>query len=118
MQSWLRTHAALVVPLMAIGVLAANRGSGATWSEAAQHAQAFKAGFAAVHALGNIVRPAMFGALARLPGFLLTALLWGMSRSKMLRDLGRLGATEPRMLIDQISAAVPEQASALRAIRP
>lgn len=118
MQSWLRTHAALVVPLMAIGTTVYARGSGISWREAASHALAFATGFRIVRAMGNELRPVSVAKLSRLPSLLVTALLWAMSRSKMLRELGELGAAEPRMLIDMMSAARPELAGPLLAIRP
>ena len=36
----------------------------------------------------------------------------------MLRDLGKLGPAEPRLLIDMIAAAVPAAGPPLLAIRP
>ncbi|WP_437814131.1 ketopantoate reductase family protein [Sorangium sp. So ce1078] len=118
MQSWLRTHAAMVVPLMAIGTIVFARGDGVSWREAAARAAAFEAGLYIVRAVGSRVRPPAIGALARLPRFVLTALLWGLSRTKMLRDLGALGTAEPRMLIDMMRAAAPALAAPLEAIRP
>ncbi len=43
---------------------------------------------------------------------------WAMSRTAMLRDLGKLGPAEPRLLIDMIAAAVPAAGPPLLAIRP
>lgn len=118
MQSWLRTHAAMVAPLMAIGVVAHEQKRGATWRESSRHAAAFTAGFELVRAHGDAIRPTALGTLSRFPGVLLTLLFWFMSRSKLLRDLGALGATEPRMLIDMMKTAKPTHAAALVAIRP
>lgn len=118
MQSWLRTHAAMVTPLMAAGVVAFTQRRGVTWREARSHADAFVAGFAIVRAGGNSVRPAALGAVSRLPRLVIAALLWAMSRTKTLRDLGALGATEPRMLVDMMNAASPTLAGPLVAIRP
>jgi len=123
MQSWLRSHAALVAPLMAIGVLVHTRGAGATWGEAAAHARAFAAGFALVHAQGNPILPKFVGVLASLPAWAMTPLFWILSRGKLLSDLGRLGTAEPRMLVDMMHSAalqlnVPLLAAPLLAIRP
>ncbi|WP_437328310.1 ketopantoate reductase family protein [Sorangium sp. So ce381] len=118
MQSWLRSHAAMVAPLMSIGVLVHARGAGVTWEEAATHARAFAAGFEIVRAHGNAILPAVLGMSARLPRVVVTALLWMMSRTKMSSDLGRLGAAEPRMLIDMMNTASPRLAAPLLAIRP
>jgi len=118
MQSWLRTHAAMVAPLMSIGVTVHARGSGVTWKEAGAHARAFDAGMQMTRALGNALLPSSIASMSKLPVFLMTFMLWAMSRTKMLRDLGALGAAEPRMLIDMMSAAAPDKAEPLRAIRP
>jgi len=118
MQSWLRSHAAMVVPLMSIGVIAHTRGAGVTWNEAATHARAFAVGFEIVRALGNAILPTSVAVFTRLPRVVVTALLWLMSRTKMLSDLGRLGTAEPRMLIDMMNTAAPQLAGPLLAIRP
>lgn len=118
MQSWLRSHAALAAPLMAIGVLAHARGAGVTWAEARRHAHAFAAGFEIVRSGGNAILPRFAAVLAALPRVVVGALLWALSRTKMLRDLGRLGTAEPRMLIDMMAAASPRLAAPLQAIRP
>lgn len=118
MHAWLRSHAAMVVPLMATGVLVVQRGAGITWREAGAHAAAMANGFAMVRALGHRVLPSVVGALSRLPRGVVAALLWALSRTKLLRDLGSLGPAEARMLIDMMSAAAPGETDALRAIRP
>lgn len=118
MQSWLRTHAAMVVPLMAIGVTVYARGSGVTWKEAGAYASAFDAGMKMTRSLGNALLPSMIASMAKLPRFLMTFMLWAMSRTKMLRDLGALGAAEPRMLIDMMNATAPQMAAPLLAIKP
>lgn len=118
MQSWLRSHAAMVYPLMAIGVLSFSRGTGISWREAVLHAEAFFAGMRIVRAMGNDVRPKVLAWAARLPRFIAAQLLWLMSRTKMLRELGELGSAEPRMLGDMMTAAKPELAVPLAAVRP
>jgi 2-dehydropantoate 2-reductase len=118
MQSWLRSHAAMVAPLMSIGTVVFARGAGISWGEAAAHANAIEAGFAIVRAVGSDVRPASVAFLAQLPRSLVTATCWAIRRTKMIRDLGALGTAEPRMLIDMMSAAAPELAERLRAVRP
>lgn len=118
MHGWLRSHAALVAPLMSIGVLVHARGAGVTWAEARRHARAYAAGFAIVRSLGHAILPRSVAVLAACPRAIVTALLWMMSRTKMLRDLGRLGTAEPRMLIDMMGAAAPGLAAPLVAIRP
>jgi len=118
MQSWLRSHAAMVVPLMSLGVIVHGRGAGVTWKEAATHARALVAGFEIVRVHGNALLPAAVSLLAQFPRLLIMTLFWLLSRTKTLSDLGRLGATEPRMLIDMMNRAAPELAAPLLAIRP
>lgn len=118
MQSWLRSHAAMVLPLMSIGVRSFARGAGISWREAGQHADALYAGMRIVRALGNDVRPRVIAQLERLPRFILAGLFWAMSRTQMSRDLGALGTAEPRMLAEMMSAAAPELAAPIAAIRP
>lgn len=118
MHSWLRSHAALVIPLMAIGTVVLQRGAGISWREAGAYAAAMAAGFRIVRELGNAITPSVVLTLSRLPGVIVKAMLWAMSRTKMLRDLGVLGPAEPRMLIDMMTAAAPGKTDALLAIRP
>jgi 2-dehydropantoate 2-reductase len=118
MHSWLRSHVALVVPLMSIGATVVTRGAGITFSEARRFATGMADGFSVVRKLGNPILPASIAMLSRLPVMLVAMLLWLLSRTAMLRDLGRLGPAEPRMLIDMMSAAAPGQTAALQAIRP
>jgi 2-dehydropantoate 2-reductase len=118
MHSWLRTHAAMVAPLMSLGVRALNEGRGAAWATAGAHARALRAGFDLVRALGHPWLPRGLGALSRLPLAVLTALLWAFSRTRVLRDLGALGPDEARALIDAMTAAGPAFAAPLRSIRP
>jgi len=118
MQSWLRSHAAMVYPLMAIGVLVLSRRAGISWREAVRHAEAFVAGMRIVRAMGNDLRPKLLARVSRTPGVVMAGLLWLMSRTKMLRELGELGSAEPRLLADMMTAARPELAGPLAAVRP
>lgn len=118
MHAWLRSHAALVIPLMAIGTVVFQRGAGISWREAGTYAAAMEAAFRIVRELGHSVAPSFLRALSRLPRSLTHAVLWAMSRTKMLRDLGALGPAESRMLIDMMTAAAPGKTAALLTIRP
>lgn len=118
MHSWLRSHAAMVAPLMCIGVVVRSRGAGLGWREAMTYARASAAGVEIVRAAGNSVVPRVIGLLSSLPRVVVAALLWAFSRTKTLEDLGALGPAEPRMLIDMMHAAAPGLAAPLVAIRP
>ncbi len=118
MHNWLRTHAALVVPVMTVANIAYARQAGVSWREAGQAAAALAEGFALVRQLGNRITPAAIGLLHGLPTPLLTALLWLLSRVPTIRQSGVAGTREPRALIDMMRGAAPGQTPALLAIRP
>jgi 2-dehydropantoate 2-reductase len=118
MESFLRSHAAFVVPLMAMGQVVYARGMGISWPEAKRYARAMAEGFGLVERLGNSLTPAAVSLLSRLPHWLATALMWGASRLGAVRELGAMGPTEVRQLIDAMTAAAPDENSELLAIRP
>lgn len=119
LHSWLRSHAALVVPLMSMAMtVVAQNGAGVTWTDARRFAAAWSSGFRLVRALGNAVTPGPVVAMAATPEFVVAGLLWALSRTQTIRDLGALGPGEARMLIDSMVAAAPADTSALSAIRP
>ena len=91
MESWLRTHAALIVPVL---------------------------GVALVRRLGKAVTPRAAAVLSRLPTPVVAALFWAMSRSKFVRDQGRVGPIEPHALADAMIASAPEHTALLRSIQP
>ncbi|MDI3282141.1 2-dehydropantoate 2-reductase N-terminal domain-containing protein [Polyangium sp. 15x6] len=118
MESWLRTHAALVVPVMIASVTAHARGAGVSWSEATRLARAMDEGFHLVRLLGNTLTPAPVAMVSRLPIPVLASLLWTISRLDPVRKTGAAGYGEPRTLIDAMAAAAPGEIPALLAIRP
>ncbi|XXX76949.1 2-dehydropantoate 2-reductase N-terminal domain-containing protein [Sorangium sp. So ce134] len=118
MESWLRTHAAVVVPMMVAVVTAHARQAGVSWAEAMNLARALEEGFRVVRKLGNTITPEPIAVLSRLPTPAAAALLWTASRIEALRKTGAAGPGEPRALIDAMAAAAPGQTPALLAIRP
>lgn len=118
MHSWLRTHAAMVVPVMTVSNIAYARQGGVSWGEARQAADALAEGFALVRRLGNRITPAAMAGFSWLPTPLAAALLWTISRVPAIRQLGVAGTREPRALIDMMRAAAPDPTPALLAIRP
>jgi 2-dehydropantoate 2-reductase len=119
MQSWLRTHAAVIVPLAIAGDTADRRGSGLTKRESLSLAGAMKEGFRLVGHLGNTLTPAPMSVLGRVPTRALAALFWTLTRfNAVVRTVAVAPADEPRMLIDEMSAAWPGHTPALLAVRP
>lgn len=118
MESWLRTHAAFVVPMMVLSVRSYSRGAGIAWEEARALAGAMDEGFRLVRQLGNTITPAAMATLSRMPTTVLAGIMWAASRVPALRKTGAAGPGEPRSLIDEMTAAAPGPMSALRDIRP
>jgi 2-dehydropantoate 2-reductase len=118
MESWLRTHAAFIVPFMCVTWLAHQRHAGISWRQALEHARAMDEGFHLVRKLGNVVTPAAMAAVSRMPRAMVATLLWTATRVPSLRQAGAAGPGEPRTLIDMMRAAAADLAPALSAIRP
>jgi 2-dehydropantoate 2-reductase len=118
MHSWLRTHAALVAPLMITADRAYKRGSGLSWSESRELASGMAEGFTLVRSLGHRLTPSNIETFSKLPASLLTLVVWLASRSSMLVALGRQGPGEARTLIDAMVAAAPTRSARLQALRP
>jgi len=118
MDAFLRSHVAMAVPLLAAGLLTWHRDTELSWSEARRVAAAWAEGFGLVRALGHPLKPGIVAALARLPGFLLTALAWGFGRSTDAKNVGEFGPVEVRWLIDAMARAASKPLPHLQRIRP
>jgi 2-dehydropantoate 2-reductase len=119
MESWLRTHAAAMVPLVIAGSIALRRGAGISRAEAVRLARAMKEGFALVRHLGNSLTPAPIAIISRWPVPVLAALLWSLTRlGPFTRTIAVAPADEPRTLIDEMTSAWPGRTPALLAVRP
>lgn len=118
MQSWLRTHAAVAVPIMIAGSTALRRGTGISRTEAVKCARAMKEGLQLVRYLGNSITPAPVAVISRSPVPVLAALLWCLTRlGAFTRTIAISPTDEPRMLIDEMTSAAPGRTPALLAIR-
>ncbi|ORA84836.1 NAD(P)-binding domain-containing protein [Mycobacterium malmoense] len=119
MESWLRTHAAVVVPLVIAGSTALRRGTGISREEAVRLARATKEGLQLVRHLGNSVTPAPIAVISRSPVPVLAALFWTLTRlDAFTRTIAAAPADEPRTLIDEMTSAWPGRTPALLAVRP
>jgi 2-dehydropantoate 2-reductase len=119
MESWLRTHAAVIVPLAIAGGIADRRGSGLSKGESVKLARAMDEGLRLVRHLGNSITPAPMAVVERMPVRAMAALVWGLTRLGVFaRTLAVAPADEPRMLIDEMSAVAPGRTSALQGVRP
>jgi 2-dehydropantoate 2-reductase len=118
MESWLRTHAAFVVPAMIASNRAYERRAGISWGEAMDLGRAMSEGLALVRRLGNAITPMPMALVSRMPTAALAALLWLITRVPSVRKSGAAGPGEPRALIDAMNAAAPGQIPRLTSVRP
>ncbi len=118
MEGFLRGHAALCAPLLAMAQLVNARAAGVSWREGRAVARALAQGFALAGPLDPRLVPRSLRTLGRLPLPLATALLWAASRGAELRALGELGPGEVRQLFDTLGELAPDAHWELLAIRP
>jgi 2-dehydropantoate 2-reductase len=118
MGSYLRSHVAFVVPLMAAAILTWQRSTELTWAEAKKLTAALVEALALVRGLGHLLKPGFVAVLGGLPSFLLTAILWAFARTAANKNLGEFGPAEPCALIDAMTKAAPGRTAKLLAIRP
>ncbi|QRN98506.1 NAD-binding protein [Archangium violaceum] len=118
MHSWLRTHAALVVPVMITSFRAYERGSGLSWNESRELASGMAEGLSLVRSLGHRLTPSNVALLDKLPAPVLTLGLWLLSRNPAIVALGGKGPGEARTLIDAMVASAPTRSARLRSLRP
>jgi 2-dehydropantoate 2-reductase len=110
MQSWLRTHASMVLGILSSVVAASKRKSGVTWAEAQLSAGAAREGLALVKKLGNDIRPKFIYYLAVAgPSFVLPGMLWVLTRVTSMRNNPQVPNWEREMLglMDSIIGAAP-----------
>ncbi|WP_431265908.1 ketopantoate reductase family protein [Roseateles chitinivorans] len=118
MPAFLRSHAAMVVPLFVAGLWTCERPSALTWAESRRLAAAWTEGFALVRRLGHPLRPGVVAALGGFPRWLAVLGMWAFSRSASVRDVGKFGPEETRWLIDRMVEAKGGPMPHLLAIRP
>ena len=118
MPDWLRTHAALVVPVMLAAHQAHVRGRGLSWDESRTLAAGLTEGLDLVRSLGHPLSPPGVAAMARLPAPALTLALWLFSRNPKVDTLGAQGLREARALLEDMISSAPERTSRLQTLRP
>ncbi|KAF2103388.1 NAD(P)-binding protein [Rhizodiscina lignyota] len=110
MQSWLRTRAAMALGVMSSLVAAAKRKSGVTWAEARLSAGAAREGLTLTKKLGNDITPKFIFYLGvAAPSFVLTGVLWVLTRVSSIRNNPQVPNWEREMLglAESIIGAAP-----------
>lgn len=108
MQSWLRTHAVIIVAMVSAAHRARRNGHGVSRSEAAAVARALREGLSVVRRLGDDLTPRALAALACLPISVLAALVWALMRIPVVVATNAMAPTrEPAFLIDEMISLAP-----------
>ena len=112
MESWLKTHAAFMAPLISAGHLA-TRASALTWAEAAGVASAMDSGFRAVRRSGARVLPWNMVLLHLVPTAMKTVALWLAFRLGALRAAleGEHARGEALAMLEDLEVLSPESAA-------
>lgn len=114
MQSWLRSHAAFVAPIMSLAGNAKGKAEPVTWAECYQAASAVHEGLALTKKLGNSLKPSFFVALSYMPIFTMAGILWGLTRSGEFEKMKQLPTGEPKALIPSMVEMAPGGADELK----
>ena len=120
---WLRCHAPLGAAFESVSVAGVRRGGGASWAEANTIALGMQESFTLIQRLGYRLYPSGKSLLHASPAWLVTGLLWSMSRIRSFRELLATGANECRALVDVLAANAskahpPVSASKILAMKP
>lgn len=122
MGRWLRSQTPLTIAIEGVAA-SGHHGRGATWAQAQAGAQALRAGFLIIRELGETPYPRSKDQMSRAPLAVLSASLWGISRSRLRETTGN-SAEECRGLIDLLvgearqKPELQDAVDALLALRP
>jgi 2-dehydropantoate 2-reductase len=105
---WLRCHTPLCIAFESICVTGESRQGGATWSESMSVARGVKGGFTVIKALGYKIYPNAKSRLSSCPTWLISGMLWFVSRIPSFRKLLATGRNECQALIKVMAAAGSE----------
>lgn len=120
---WLRCQVPLGAAFESVSVAGVRRGGGASWAESNSIALGMQESFTLIQRLGYRLYPSGKVLLHTSPAWLVTGLLWSMSRIRSFRDLLATGADECRALVDVLVANAsraqpPVSAGRILAMRP
>lgn len=120
---WLRCHVPLGAAFESVSVAGVRRGGGASWAEANVIALGMQESFTLIGRLGYRLYPSGKALLHASPTWLVTGLLWSMSRIRSFRDLLATGENECRALVDVLvanasKAQPPVSAGKILAMKP
>lgn len=118
MDTFLRSHVALAVPLFLSALTTWECDYNLTWHEARKFEKVWNIGLAVVKSLGHPFRLKIIVTLSRMPSLIRTAFLWMFSRTKIVRQTGAFGPEELRWLLDGMVATLPFLTAELKLLRP
>jgi 2-dehydropantoate 2-reductase len=115
MARWLRSQTPLTIAMEGVAVAGMQHKRGATWAEARTGAKALRAGFAILRELGETPYPTSKHRMSGAPLFILTFILWAVSRSGFRQVLGQ-SAEEVQGLITLMAAEGKKRPALSRAV--
>eukprot|EP00960_Hanusia_phi_P067559 766655-Hanusia_phi.AAC.3 len=121
---WLRSHAPFCVAIEGVCYMAEMHNSGATWEESMKAARAAHAGAALITKLGHAIYPSSKRWMYSCPAWMLSSMLWTMTRLSSFRKLLASASSECNAIIQamQVEAAAasiqPEDFDPILAIMP
>ena len=118
MERWLRSQAPLTIAMESVAGAGMAHKRGATWGEAKVGARALRAGYSILREFGETPYPRNKDQMSRAPRFMVTLVLWGVSRSRFRETVGN-SAAEYQGLIDLFTAEAgqrPELREAVAAL--
>lgn len=104
---WLRCHVPLGAAFESVCVAGMRRGGGASWSESMVIARGMQESFTLIQRLGYRLYPAGKSRLHASPAWMVSGMLWFMSRIPSFRKLLATGVNECPALVDMLLANVP-----------
>jgi 2-dehydropantoate 2-reductase len=115
MGRWLRSQTPLTIAMESVAVAGMRHKRGATWAEAKTGAKGLRAGFSILRGHGETPYPGSKNQISRAPRFLLTLILWGVSRSRFRETVGN-SSEECRGLIGLLAGEARQQPTMRKAV--
>ena len=101
---WLRCHVPLCIAFESVSVAGVRRGGGASWDEAMVLARGMQESFTLIQRLGYRLYPSGKWWLNASPVWIVSAMLWFLSRISSFREVLATGIGECRALVDVLTA--------------
>ena len=118
MMLWLRCHVPMCIAFESAALMGQRRHGGVSWAQARAVARGMRGGFEILKGLGYDLYPQMKVRLASLPIFVVSVMLFFVTRNTSMRELlAATGQNESRALIDEITNAAEQETGLATAVK-